>query len=337
MVPRYRRILAVLGVAVLMLAGSGATPAHAQSELVQWTDPTLGTMMGRADYRLQYYSTEPVEGQGTRLNLDQHNFTLVAPLYQTTRDEWSLSARLRYQDYETRAVLPDTDERFPNELYDVRGGVGYRHKFDNDWILGGNLTFGSASDKPFHSEDELIVRATGLLRVPSGDRDAWIFTLIYASDQEMIGGLRHVPIPGVAYQWKPTDQFTAVIGFPFTSVEYKPTDKLTLDLTYFPMRTVHARAMYAVFRPLRVFLGFDSDHDAYFRSARGDPNDQFFYYEKRATAGMRFDLRHVGVEVTGSYVWDRFYFEGERFSDRYDNRIDVGAGTVVGFRLSTRW
>lgn len=333
---RCRPIVVLGGLALLLVTGTAA-PARAQSELIQWSDATLGKMMGRADYRLQYYSTERVENQPAQMNLDQHNFTLSTPLFQTTRDEWSLSGRLRYQDYDTRAIFPDSGERFPNELWDVRGGLGYRHKFDNDWILGGLVTVGSASDRPFHSEDEMIVRATGLLRVPARERDAWIFTLIYASDLQPIAGLRHVPMPGVAYLWQPTDQFKAIVGFPFTSVEYKPTEKLTMDVTYFPMRTFHARAMYAIFRPLRILFGFDSDHDTYYLAGRGDVNDQLFYYEKRVTGGMRFDLRHVGIELIGGYVWDRFYFEGEGWSDRRENRIDVRPATVIGSRISFRW
>lgn len=334
MAQRRPRVLLLFGLTAILLVAP--VSAHAQSELVQWTDSTLGKMMGRADYRLQYYSTERVENQSARLDLDQHNFTLVAPVFQTPRDELSVSGRLRYQDYDTNAIFPDTNERFPRELWDVRAGLGYRHKFDNQWILGGTVTVGSASDRPFHSTDEMIVRAAGLLRVPSGDRDAWIFTLMYTSDVQIMG-LRHVPMPGVAYLWQPSEQFRAVIGFPFTSVEYKPTEKLTLDVTYFPVRTFHARATYAMFRPFRIFLGFDSDHDAYYRADRGDKDDQLFYYEKRVTGGMRFDLRHVGIEVTASYVWDRFYFEGESFSDRSENRLDIEPGLAMGLRLGFRW
>jgi hypothetical protein len=335
MTSRCPRVLVLLVLTAVLLTVPAF--AHAQSELVQWSDATLGKMMGRADYRLQYYSTERVENQSARLDLDQHNFTLVTPLFQTLRDEFSLSARLRYQDYDTNAIFPDSNERFPHELWDARAGLGYRHKFENQWILGGNLTVGSASDRPFHSEDELVIRAIGLLRVPRGDRDAWIFTLLYSNRAEIVGGLRHVPIPGIAYLWHPSDQFRMIIGFPFTSLEYKPTEKLTLDVTYFPVRTIHARAMYAVFRPFRVFVGFDADNDAYYRADRGDKDDQLFYYEKRATGGMRFDLRHVGIELTASYVWDRFYFEGEKYSDRRENRLDIEPGTAVGARLSFRW
>jgi len=327
-------VLVALATAALVLGR--AAPVAAQAELLQWVDPTLGKMMGRGDYRVTFYSDERVEGQNTRLDLTQHNFTLVTPLYQDSSDEWAVSARLRYQNYDTRARLPDSGQRLPEELYDARAGLSYRHTVANQWTLGGSLTVGSASDKPFQSEDELIVHATGLLRVPSGARDAWLFSLTYASDVEILH-MRHIPIPGVAYLYWPSDTFKAVIGFPFTSVEYKPFKPLTLEASYFPVRTVRARATYVIFAPLRVFLGFDSDHDNYYLADRGDKDDKLFYYEKRVTGGMRFDLRHVGIELTGGYVFDRYYFEGERYSERNENRFNVHDGTFVAARLSFRW
>jgi hypothetical protein len=327
-------ILLALAAAALVLGG--AVPAAAQAELLQWVDPTLGKIMGRGDYRIQFYSDERIEGQDARLDLTQHNFTLATPLFQNSIDEVAVSARLRYQHYDTQARLPDSGQRLPQELFDARAGASYRHKFENTWTLGGSLTVGSASDKPFQSEDELIVTAIGMLRVPRGQRDAWLLSLTYASDAE-IAGLRHVPVPGVAYLYWPSDTLRAVIGFPFTSVEYKPLKALTVEASYFPIRTVRARATYVIFAPLRVFLGFDSDHDNYYLADRGDKDDQLFYYEKRVTGGMRFDLRHVGVEVTGGYVFDRYYFEGERYSERNENRFDVGDGTFVSGRISFRW
>ena len=322
--------------AIVVLVFGTVAPAAAQAELQQWVDPTLGKMMGRGDYRITFYSNERVEGQSTRLDLTQHNFTLVTPLFQNSTDEFAMSTRLRYQNYDTAASLPETGQRLPEELYDAKAGLSYRHKFANDWILGGTVTAGSASDEPFDSEDELIVRAAAVLRVPSGPRNAWLYSITYASDVEIFH-MRHIPIPGIAYYWAPSDRFKAVIGFPFTSVEYRPVEALTLEASYVPVRTVRARAMYAVFRPLRVFVGFDADHDSYYLAGRSDKDHQLFYYEKRVTGGIRFDLRHVGIEVTGGYAFDRFYFDGESYSDRHDNRINVGDGTFVAVRLSTRW
>ena len=329
-----RSLRAVLFIVAIALVR--ATPAEAQAELLQWVDPTLGKMMGRGDYRIQFFSDERVEGQNTRLDLTQQNFTLVTPLFQNSTDELAMSARLRYQDYDTKARLPDSGQRLPEELFDARAGLSYRHKFENEWTLGGSVTVGSASDKPFHSEDELVVQAAALLRVPSGPRNAWLYSLTYASDVEIFH-LRHIPVPGIAYVYSPSESFTAVIGFPFASVEYKPFEALSLEVAYFPVRTVRARATYVIFRPLRVFIGFDADHDSYYLADRGDKNDQLLYYEKRLTGGIRFDLRHVGVEITGGYVFDRFYFEGERYSERNENRFNVGDGTFISGRLSFRW
>src|SRR5688572_33501595 len=94
-----RAVFFVLATAALVLGA--AAPVAAQAELLQWVDPTLGKMMGRGDYRIQFYSDERVEGQNTRLDLTQHNFTLVTPLFQNSTDELAMSARLRYQDYDT--------------------------------------------------------------------------------------------------------------------------------------------------------------------------------------------------------------------------------------------
>jgi len=66
-------------------------------------------------------------------------------------------------------------------------------------------------------------------------------------------------------------------------------------------------------------------------------DDKIFYYEKRLTAGVRFDLRHVGFEVYGGWAFDRFYYEGERYGERHDNRIDVGDGPFIVGKVSVRF
>ncbi|MGH7324429.1 MAG: hypothetical protein ACREJ9_07260 [Candidatus Rokuibacteriota bacterium] len=321
-----------LGALVIAIALAIPGPAWAQAEL--WLTPVLGQLMTRGDYGWTFYPDERVSGQETDFSLTQHRVSLFAPLWQDSQDEWSVSASLRLQEFDTRAVLPDTGDSFPEELWDARLGVTYRHRFDNGWIAGGNVTVGSASDRLFDSSDELIIRATGFLRVPSGERNAWFFTLNYVNHYEAFAGL---PLPGVAYVYAPSDRLQAIIGVPFSAIEFRPLEKTTFQLTYVPIRRVRVRVTQQVFRPLRVYAGFDWDHDLYLRADRPDKDDQLFYYEKRLTLGARFDLRHFGIEALGGYAFDRFYFEGESYSDRRDNRIDVGAGPFVSIRASIRF
>jgi hypothetical protein len=319
-------------VAAMALIAGPAT-AWAQGEIQAWLDPMLGKQMARGEYRLLYYPDRPVDGQEVDFGLTEHRLVLSAPVFQDSEQEWTLSGRAAYQDIRTRAILPDTGERFPSELWDVRLDVGHRRRFENGWTAGILVSVGSASDRPFAGIDEMFWRTLALLRVPHGERHAWLFSLAYASDQEYLGG---IPVPGIAFQYAPSDRLQAVIGLPFTSVRVRPLDALTLEATYVPVRRVRARATYQALPPLRVYLGFDWGHDSYFRADRRDDDDQLFYYEKRITLGARFDLRHVGIEVSGGYAFDRFYFEGEKYSHRDRNRLDVDAGAFVSVRLSVR-
>jgi hypothetical protein len=45
----------------------------------------------------------------------------------------------------------------------------------------------------------------------------------------------------------------------------------------------------------------------------------------------------VGFQLAGGYAFDRFAFEGESYSDRRENRIDIDAGPFVAARVSVRF
>src|SRR5437773_577947 len=323
----------VLGALLVVLP----LPAGAQSEFQSWLNPELGKQIARSDYRFTLYPDQRVKDQDSGFRLTEHRVTLSVPLVQDSANEWAVSAKTLVEQIDTSARFPNAGGRFPSELWDASAGLSYRHKFDNSWIGGVAVTVGSASDEPFNSVDEMYFRLISMLRVPQGERNAWIFTLIYATDEQIFG--HTLPVPGIAYAWLPSDQFHAVIGFPFSSIEYKPIESLTLEAQYFPVYRVRARATWQIVQPLRAYVGFDWDHDHYFRSDRpkDEKDDKIFYYEKRLTAGLRFDLRHVGFEVSGGYALDRFYYEGESYSDRNDNRIDVGAGPFVVGRVNIRF
>jgi hypothetical protein len=320
---------------VACLLGLVALPAHAQEELTNLFAPELGELPIRSEYRVTYFPDQPVEGQNAELGLVQQDFTLSVPLLQSVTDEWAASARLRNQEFATGAVLPDTGEPFPDELWNVRFGTSYRHRFNSGWIGALNVNVGSPSDKPFASGDELDVSATAVLRIPVRERDAWIFFLNYGSNREF---LPHVPIPGLGYSYNPSDQLTAVITTGILSLEYRPLEKLTLTALYVAVRTVDVRLTYQVFRPVRLWVGFDWTNERYLLADRADADDRLFYYEKRVRAGAIIGLaRQLFVDIAVGYSFDRFYFEGEDFDERDRNRIDVEDGPFGAVRVGLRF
>jgi hypothetical protein len=256
----------------------------------------------------------------------------VCPIRQDAHDEWSASTNVRAEFFHTGAILPNTDQPFPEDLWNIRFGTSYRHLYDNGWIAGGSVSFGSASDKPFENLNVMTAGVSAFLRVPSGEHNAWLFSLSYSSTSEL-----PIPIPMVAYIYQPSDQLRINIGLPF-QVMYRPLDDLTFDFSYMLLRTVHARATYRIARPLRVYVGFDWENESYFLADRPKDNDRFFYYDKRVTAGVQLVVsKHVTLDLAGGYTFDRFYFEGAQYSDRNFNRLNIDDGPFASFQLVARW
>jgi hypothetical protein len=297
-----------------------------------WATPTVGHMPFTASYRVTWLPDEPVSGQPTHLGIVQNDASVRFPIWQNDRNEVSGNFHVRAAFIQTEAILPSTDQAFPDQLWDIRAGAGYRHLFENGWIAGANVSFGSASNEPFHSVNELTVGLNASLRIPQGEHNAWLFSLSYSPTGEL-----SFPIPGVAYVWVPSDDFRMNVGLPFM-VWYRPIEDLTLDVSYMLLTTVHARATYRVCQPLRVYAGFDTSNESWYLVPRADDKDRLFYYEKRVSVGAQTNIGHTFLlDVSTGYAFDRFFFEGHNYNDRHFNRVDVGDAPLLSLQAQLRW
>jgi hypothetical protein len=293
----------------------------------------VGHMQPRIDYRATWFPDETVSGQFTKLGYVDQNLSLVVPVWQDLVDEVSATAGVRNETFHTGgAILPTSHLPFPDDLWNIRFGANYRHLFDNGWIAGGGVSVGSASDQPFHSIDEMFVGVNAFLRIPQGEHNAWLFSLSYSP----LGELPY-PLPGVAYIWRPTDYFQMNIGLPFALI-YRPTEDVTIDLSYMLLRTVHAGVGYRIAPKTRAYVAFDWGSESYFLVDRPDVNDRFYYFDMRLTAGMQFFLPHQAVlDLSAGYVFERYYFQGVNSNDSNVDRIDIGAGPLLGLRAGLRF
>lgn len=310
--------------------------AWAQSiDVARWFGPDVGNRPWLLRYSLHAYADSSVEGQDTDLGLMEHDFFVVAPVWQNPRHEFGITARVELQDTDTGAFLPREGIPLPDQLWEVRVGGNYRGVVRNDWIWGINASFGSASNEPFQAGDAFDGTLGGLLRIPHRARNAWLFFLYFATNREF---LNYVPLPGAGYWWEPSDAFRAVIGIPFVSLAYRPVEKGSLNLSYFPARNIQTEASYRIMSPLTVFVGFDWRNQRYFRADREDNDERIFYYEKRIVGGIRVVVtRQLSLDFEGGWAFDRFYFEGEDYGDRDGNRIDVEDSPYGAVRISGRF
>jgi hypothetical protein len=286
-----------------------------------------------ASYRITWLPTEPVTNQpGAHLGFVQQDLSLSAPLYCEGKDVLLARAGVRSQVFQTDALLPNQEQPFPGQFWNVSLGLVGAHTFDNGWTGGGGVSGGSASNKPFESFRDLNATVFGFLRVPVRQTDAWNFSLFYSP----LGQLAF-PVPGVSYFWHPTPCFWANIGLPF-ALHYQPTDDLALDFSYMLLTTVHTRLTYRVAGPVRVYCGYNWINEGYHLDTQTTTADRFFYYEMNVTGGVRWVIsRHAFLDVSSGYAFDRFYSEGRLFGSGDNNRVDVGSAPFLAGQFSLRW
>jgi len=296
-------------------------------------NPLVGHAVLRTDYRAIWLPAEPVTGQPTNLGYVQQDFSVSFPLWQCSTDEWLASANLRSEIFHTRAILPDTRQPFPEDLWNIRFGTTYRHLFDNGWIASGTVSVGSASDQPFHSINEMTAGVNAFLRVPQGEHNAWLFSLSYSPVSEL-----PYPIPGVAFMWQPSENFRANIGLPF-QVMWRPVEDLTLDVSYMLLTTFHARATYRLCRAVHVYAAYATENEAYLLADRVDSNDRFFNVDQRLTAGVQYNFSpKAALDFSSGYIFDHHFFEGKNITNGTNfNRVDVGDAPYVSLQFRVRW
>ncbi len=268
----------------------------------------FGAMWGppafRLGYRAAWFPDELVTQQATHFSYVEQSLSFSAPLWHDDVNVWATNIGVRSEIFSTAAILPDTHQPFPEELWNIHFGTSFRHQFNNGWSEVSSVSLGSASDKPFAPTDRVTIGLNEMVRVPQGEHNAWLFSLSYSNNSELA-----FPIPGVAYLYQPSDTFRATLGVPF-SLLWRPREDLIVDASYSLIRRVHARVTYLA-APWRIFTGFDWGDETYFLSDRPTSDDRFYYYDKRLTAGVQWPLaRSLMLELSSGYVFQRFYYEG---------------------------
>lgn len=301
--------------------------------------PNLGAQRLSVDYAVDHYFQEDTDDDNAQMGFTEHDVHLRLPLSQDERHEWTIGAGLTALDFDTNAIFPDTScpwrrDAFPEKLWDLRLDTTYRWQLDNEWIAGGQLAVNSPSDHPFASLNEMAFMFNGFLRIPQGETDAWFLFLNYSSNREF---LQNIPIPGIGYQLK-REKLSALLGVPLSTMHAEPLDWLYLDASYFVPRTIHAEVSVLTIESLRFYGGYHWTNDRYLRHDRRDDNDRLFYYEQNVKAGMECKINEmISVDLHGGYAFNHFFFEGEEYDDRDQNRINLNDGPFAGVRLVFRF
>jgi len=270
----------------------------------------FGAGKDSVDYRFHY---APPSGSGNSNgtpsvldNVLRGNFTVV----NNKSDSWSVNQKLGRTDLSASPVIERTGLAVPETLWDIEAGGIYRHRFGERREGGINFSIGSASDKPFDGMRETTLKLGGTYSVPSGQKNAWLFSLNYSNNRYFAN---NIPFPGVAYLFKsPAPGLNALVGFPFFAISYKPGEKWSGRLAMFGPSNVSAEVAYHLHGPSKIYSGFDWSQQSWLRAHREDLPKRLFYDEKKWSLGFQTPvLKQVLIDLSGGYEYSRRFFEAE--------------------------
>jgi hypothetical protein len=283
-------------------------------------------------YSVLWFPSVPVQGQATDLQMVSENLSFTHPLWKDSLNALSLTGGVRNQLFDTSAILPETGQLLPEELWGVNLGLRYSRQLDDGWITGGGVSFGSASDHPFSDRHQDNVGMNAMLRIPQGEHNAWLFTLSYAPMGEL-----NFPVPGVAFSWNPSPEFHANIGLPLM-VMWRPTEDWQFQASYMLIRTFHLKAQYRLMDNLRAFAAYDWSNESYSLLDSPDVNDRFFIYDQRVSLGLQTPLwARWTASVSSGLVFDRYMFEGTSSNSSSSDRVDLGTGPFAALNIGARF
>ena len=165
-----------------------------------------------------------VDGQAADLAMNAEFARVAVPIGVPAEGKplWLAIAKFGRLELATDAVLPDSGQAVPNQLWLVETGFMHVRPLANGGSIGGTFLFGSASDRPYAAGRDLTLMTVAFYNRPAARADdEWSFSVFYSPTSQL-----PYPLPGIAYVWRPSDRFEAKIGLP-PAVEWRPTDDWT--------------------------------------------------------------------------------------------------------------
>ena len=214
--------------------------------------------------------------------------------------------------YSYTQINTSGDPALPSQLVDTSVGLGIGLADMSGWLAGVTFGVGYAGAGAFDDGNAWYYKADLLVGKQLDERTKFGVVLDYDGNRTF---MPDVPLPGFVYEKRISDQLLLGFGFPYTSVEYKPTEKLTLSGRFEFPDDIQARVEYEVVNTLSIFGETGSYQAAFHWDELPVGSDRLLYDSTRVELGVIWSpFDSAKLIVAGGYVW------GQEFNVGFDTR-----------------
>ncbi len=300
---RAGRLVAVVAALVVVLAR--AVVAQTGPALVLRNLPKDRAFEMSADARV-FGQTETEDDADVDLSIyeSRGRFSLMPK----SKPELRLGYELKYLDFssETAAI--------PDRLTDQSIGAGMIFEESNGWTTAFTLGLGYAGDTSFSDGQGWYARGSLSFTKRMDENRQLVLLLDYDGNRPVFPD---IPLPGIAYTFKPAETVSLTLGFPINSVVWRPDDRWTIEARALLWYDITARLTYKIDRHWAVFAELDRRTDAFHLDELEENNDRLLFQQRRVEAGLRW-MAGDGLRV----VFAGGYAFSQEFSSGFDSRDD---------------
>ena len=208
--------------------------------------------------------------------------------------------------------LDTSDPALPTQYNDYSVGVGFGFLDQSGWLGGATIGVGYAAAGAFDDSNAYYGQATLLFGKQLSPKDFLAVVVDYNGNRTV---LPDVPLPGFQYRRTLSDDLTVAVGFPVSSVTWKPIEPLKIEATYTFSDNIDATIDYSITEGLGVFASYASRTYAFHDDNYPDGKERMFFSQRLATVGVRYSpIKDVDITLAGGYAM------GQRFEYGWDLR-----------------
>jgi hypothetical protein len=207
----------------------------------------------------------------------------------------------------TAPLAPGAGATTLHRLVDQSFAIGFNVGQISDWQLDAVAGIGHAGNSPYN-DGQALYGMGDLIFSHKLDADSSVqLYLNYDGNRSVLPDL---PLPGIAYHRRLSDELSYTAGLPRSAVTWTPAPDLRIAIDYTLPTTVNARADWSVHQEVGVFAAFVSRLEA-FTATSDVANRRIFFEQYRAEAGVRWEpCPSFELEIAGGYAFDQEFSRG---------------------------
>lgn len=252
--------------------------------------------------------------------ISNRNFFVQRTIYTNENHSVSVGAKWQSLDFhENKNGLRD--------YQNIQGSLNYKKFLEDKKFLNVNVSYGSASDRPFQNGRDGALGATVIKKTSA----KWMWLVNYSNNRPF---LNNIPLPGFVYFHTISRERALILGFPFVYWMTPIGSHLSLRYLGILPWTHRLRVLWQGLGSYEPYVGFEQSPLTYFDSRREERWDRTFWFEKKLGSGVEGKLLGtLRYDFQAGLAFDRNLYSARNFGAKKNSSLHFDSSPFVSLGL----